>query len=112
MKKSELRQLIREEVKKTLNETYKYEDTPKYFKQYEELCKTYPHFKKILEDEMGTSPRYAMNKIWDDDDRVVFYMNQSFSTSSSLWDSAKKYKILIQVPGNQDYTFLVGINKQ
>jgi hypothetical protein len=86
--------------------------TTENFKQYEELCKSYPHFKKILEDQMYTSPRYAISQIWDKGDSVVFYMHQSFGTSLSLWDNAKKYDIYIQVPGNQEYTFSVTINKK
>jgi hypothetical protein len=61
---------------------------------------------------MYTSPRYAISQIWDKGDSVVFYMHQSFGTSLSLWDNAKKYDIYIQVPGNQEYTFSVTINKK
>jgi hypothetical protein len=81
------------------------------YKQYEELCKSYPHFKKVLED-LGTAPRYAINEIWERDNEVIFYMNQSFSIRSSFCDLMKKYDVEVQVPGNQDYNFSVSVNKK
>ena len=85
---------------------------PENFKEYEELCKSYPHFKQILEDLLGTAPRYAIHDIRDNDNRVVFYFHQSLAISSSICDFMKKYEISIQVPGNQSYTFSVSINKK
>jgi hypothetical protein len=85
--------------------------TQENFKEYEELCKIYPHFKTILEDKLLTVPRYAISSIRDQNDSVTFFMNQSFGVSKSGYDLLKKHDVFIQVPGNQDFTFSVSIKK-
>lgn len=63
---------------------------------------------------MYVSTDYAINNIWDSEDRIIFYFNQSmgfyFNTQDKV-DLCMKYSVSLQMPGNQDYSFSISIDK-
>lgn len=85
------------------------------FKVYEDIVAQYPHIKHIIEEIFKPSPEYALYDVWEQDNSFTFYFHQSMSVYMGTGDNAeflKKYKVSVQVPGNQDYTFSITIRKE
>lgn len=80
---------------------------------YKEIIKDFPHMEYILTN-MYVSTDYALHNIWDSQERIVFYFNQSMALyfkNQEVIDLLLKYKTSMQVPGNQEYTFSISIDK-
>lgn len=82
-------------------------------KIYKEIIKDFPHMEIILKG-MYASTDYALYNICISDARIVFYFHQSMAINfyqQDFIDLCLKYEVSMQVPGNQDYTFSISINK-
>lgn len=82
-------------------------------KAFDFIVKEYPHMSHIL-SLMYVSPDYALENIWVSEDRIVFYFHQSMGFYFNTQDKVNlclKYGVSLQMPGNQDYSFSISIDK-
>ena len=91
----------------------KKDDTNNNYKVFENIIKEYPHMGTILE-KLYTSPMYAIANINIYDDSIVFYMNQSMAIyfKPDTTNLMNKYKVVVQAPGNQSYSYSINIKKK
>ena len=91
----------------------KKDDTNNNYKVFENIIKEYPHMGTILE-KLYTSPMYAIANINIYDDSIVFYMNQSMAIyfKPDTTNLMNKYKVAVQAPGNQSYSYSINIKKK
>lgn len=82
-------------------------------KAYLEIIKDYPHMGYILTN-MYVSTYYTLYNIKEAQDKIIFYFNKHSIIdlkNDEICNLCLKYKLDLQVPDNQKYSFRISINK-
>ena len=85
------------------------------FQQYEMIIESKPWVKTIIEDILLIVPRYRLDKIDIEENRVSMWISKFGSMGIYFRRPEEielllKHKVSIQVPGNQEYGFSLSIN--
>ena len=87
------------------------------YQLYQRLIMVYPHVKTIMEDIYGIYPNYRIDSIRKDKRRISFWIVQSGSctvyyNNIKKLEVLEKYRVMFQVPGNQEYSFSISMNTE
>jgi hypothetical protein len=85
------------------------------FQQYEMIIESKPWVKTIIEDILLIVPRYRLDKIDIEENRISMWISKFGSMGIYFRRPEEielllKHKVSIQVPGNQEYGFSLSIN--